>query len=176
MSLYNVKLLDSGYNKIATIKALRTALAPMSLYEAKQLTDSTPVTIAWGVHSDMVESIRKALNGGAGIQVESLPQTSTPLSSQVFTNEVVNPAALPAASIQVASLPRLAIAAKDLSIGEWVYRDTNGGVSNPSNPDELRFVTSAGVYGLDGSRGAEKSSSSKNYLRFPKGTVITITI
>lgn len=67
---FNVELTDSGANKIAVIKALRT-VTELGLKEAKDLVDSAPKTVKEGVSKEDAEKAKKALEeAGAKITLK----------------------------------------------------------------------------------------------------------
>jgi hypothetical protein len=183
MSTFNVVLLDKGINILNTIKGLRAALY-LGLCDAKNLVDTAPVRIASGASQEVVDRIRKHLVGVAGIFVETIdePVYSAPkFWESAQAPAPYNPAAptpspyinYVSAKITVAPDDKNLLSASQLAIGEIVYRSGGGG---PSDSKELRLVTSAGLYGLNGERGSSKDSNTQNYLRYSKGTTVVITL
>lgn len=62
---FNVKLLDSGANKINVIKVVR-ALTGLGLKEAKDLVDGAPSMIKEAVAKDEAEDIKKKIEEAGG--------------------------------------------------------------------------------------------------------------
>ena len=62
---FNVKLLDSGANKINVIKVVR-ALTGLGLKEAKDLVDGAPSMIKEAVSKDESEDIKKKIEEAGG--------------------------------------------------------------------------------------------------------------
>ncbi|WP_301098776.1 50S ribosomal protein L7/L12 [Otariodibacter sp.] len=65
---FDVVLTNAGGNKVAVIKAVRTATG-LGLKEAKDLVESAPATLKEGVSKGEAEELKKALEE-AGAQVE----------------------------------------------------------------------------------------------------------
>ena len=67
---FDVTLEDVGGNKIAVIKAVRTATG-LGLKEAKDLVESAPAKIKEGIPKEEAESIKKAFEeAGAKVKVD----------------------------------------------------------------------------------------------------------
>lgn len=67
---FDVTLEDIGGNKIAVIKAVRTATG-LGLKEAKDLVESAPAKIKEGIPKDEAEAIKKAFEeAGAKVKVD----------------------------------------------------------------------------------------------------------
>jgi len=67
-SEYKVELIDSGAEKIKTIKALRKVKKDLGLTEAKAMVDSTPAVIAEGVSKADAKMIQDEMEA-AGAKV-----------------------------------------------------------------------------------------------------------
>lgn len=65
---FNVVLKDAGSQKIAVIKAVKTATG-LGLKEAKELVEGAPKTVKEGVKKEEAEALKKALED-AGAKVE----------------------------------------------------------------------------------------------------------
>lgn len=91
--LYTVMLMDSGPNKINTIKSLRGLLG-IGLKVAKDLTDNTPCIVAEGRTHEEAEEFVKVLNGVAWAKYHLVGQhvnlnpTSNPILT-VKTQEII---------------------------------------------------------------------------------------
>ena len=162
MLKYNVRLVDCGYNKLHTIKALRTAFAPMSLYDAKTAADCVPITIARDVDADEVTRIRRIFDGVATLEV--LPISVFPAAITEFASKSVS-VVLPVVGPQW-------VAIKDLKIGEVVTVNSD---VNSSTKVDLRLITARGVTTLDGVF-VGNLGDEFFYQRLPGGTKITITV
>lgn len=67
---FDVTLEDVGGNKIAVIKAVRTATG-LGLKEAKDLVESAPAKVKEGVSKDDAEAIKKAFEeAGAKVKID----------------------------------------------------------------------------------------------------------
>lgn len=62
---FNVELTEAGANKIALIKAIRTA-TNMSLKEAKDITDGAPKMVKENMKKEEAEALKKALEEAGG--------------------------------------------------------------------------------------------------------------
>lgn len=156
---FDIKLMESGPNKIVTIKAMRAAFAPMGLYEAKTTVDRAPITIARGVSSAQVEAIRHLFQGVANLEV--IPnRSSVPLSK--FNRVVVE---LPMTGPNWVDIA-------DLKLGEIV---TTSNTLVSVNHEDLRIITESGAMGLDGKIKANFSDGTA-YQRLPIGTKVSLTV
>lgn len=69
-SIFNVVLKDAGGQKIAVIKAVKTATG-LGLKEAKDLVDSAPKAVKEGVKKEEAEELKKQLEeAGATVDLE----------------------------------------------------------------------------------------------------------
>ena len=67
---FDVVLAAVGANKVAVIKAVRTATG-LGLKEAKDLVESAPATLKEGISKDDAESLKKSLEeAGASVEVK----------------------------------------------------------------------------------------------------------
>lgn len=67
---FNVVLSAIGANKVAAIKAVRSATG-LGLKEAKDLVESAPATLKEGVSKDDADALKKALEeAGASVEVK----------------------------------------------------------------------------------------------------------
>lgn len=67
---FNVILANAGANKVAVIKAVRTATG-LGLKEAKDLVESAPAAIKEGISKDESEALKKELEAaGATVEVK----------------------------------------------------------------------------------------------------------
>ena len=152
---YDIRLLDTGTNTIATLRALRTAFHPMTLFEAKNVTDNVPVTIASNVSSEKADELAKALSGVARIEV----RVSTSVGQR----------GLPVASIILPDAGPKWIKLADFKLGEFVTADSKAEI------DDIRIITEKGAITLDGLL-VSVTGDDVYYQRFPVGTVLKITV
>lgn len=69
-SIFNVVLKDAGSQKIAVIKAVKTATG-LGLKDAKDLVDSAPKPVKEGAKKEEAEELKKALEeAGATVELE----------------------------------------------------------------------------------------------------------
>nr|BET44420.1 MAG: 50S ribosomal protein L7/L12 [Candidatus Aschnera chinzeii] len=67
---FNVLLSAIGNNKIAVIKAIRTATG-LGLKEAKDLVESTPILIKEGINKESSDNLKKILEeAGATVEIQ----------------------------------------------------------------------------------------------------------
>jgi large subunit ribosomal protein L7/L12 len=68
-SEYKVELLDSGANKIESIKALRKVKKELGLTDAKKIIESAPIVIAEAASKEDANALKEALEA-AGAKVK----------------------------------------------------------------------------------------------------------
>lgn len=67
---FDVELRSIGTNKIAVIKAVRSATG-LGLKEAKDLVESAPTTVKEGINKDEAETLKQALEkAGASVEIK----------------------------------------------------------------------------------------------------------
>ena len=66
---FKVELLDSGANKIETIKALRKVKKELGLVEAKKMVESAPIVVAEAASKADAQALKEALEA-AGAKVK----------------------------------------------------------------------------------------------------------
>lgn len=153
--MFDVKLMNQGPNKITTIKALRTALQPMGLLDAKNYVDNAPIIIARGVTSREVQDIRLAFSGVADLSVMAHLDSG-------FFNKI---------SVTVPETGDVWVKVGDLKIGEIVSCIHPG----KSGRDDLRLITSQGAFSFEGRFVAELTDD-VYYQRLPIGTTVLLTV
>ncbi|MDR0744413.1 MAG: 50S ribosomal protein L7/L12 [Holosporales bacterium] len=68
---FDVELTESGGNKIAVIKEVRSILPDLGLKEAKELVESAPKVVKGGISKDEAEKIKKQLEtAGAKVTIK----------------------------------------------------------------------------------------------------------
>jgi hypothetical protein len=158
---YDLKLVDVGRSKIETIKALRSAFAPMGLFEAKTIADSAPVIIASNVPTAEIARIRKFFDQVARVEVShrEVDETKMESVSQGYEVTVDTPSGIAWVSLS------------DLRSGEIV----SAVCPTKTSRSDLRIVTDKGAFTLDGKIAATDETYAY-YQRLPAGTRVTFTI